>query len=93
MAELVYEHAMRVEDADGAIYVPRTYGELRGDGTWRGWIELHPLIGVGRVLSTGQETSQPNREALAYWASGLEPVYFEGALARAVEVAGTASRF
>ena len=34
-------------------------------------------------LRTGQETSQPNRDALAYWASGLEDVYLEGALARA----------
>ena len=93
MSELIHEHAVRVEDADGTLYLPRTYGELRADGTWRGWIEFHPLTGVGRVLSTGQETSQPSRDTLAYWASGLEPIYFEGALARAVEVAGRASRF
>jgi hypothetical protein len=30
------------------------------------------------------ETTQPNREALAYWASGVEPVYLEGALGRAI---------
>jgi hypothetical protein len=30
------------------------------------------------------ETTQPNREALAYWASGIEPVYLEGALERAI---------
>ena len=59
-------------------------GAMRADGTWRGWIEFHPLRGGGRVLRTGQETSQPNRDALAYLASGLEPVYFEGALDRAV---------
>jgi hypothetical protein len=32
---------------------------------------------------TGQETSQPDRKALEYWATGLEAVYLEGALARA----------
>ena len=30
------------------------------------------------------ETTQPNLEALRYWASGLEPVYLEGALERAI---------
>ena len=39
--------------------------------------------GSGRPLRTGQETSQPNRWALDYWAGGLEPVYLEGALTRA----------
>jgi hypothetical protein len=36
------------------------------------------------VLSTEQETSQPDRKAVEYWAGGLEPVYLEGALARAL---------
>jgi hypothetical protein len=35
------------------------------------------------VLRTGQETTQPSWRAIAYWASGLEPIYFEGAFARA----------
>jgi hypothetical protein len=30
-----------------------------------------------------KETSQPNRDAIEYWALGLEPIYLEGALARA----------
>ena len=50
-----------------------------------GWIEFHPLDGEGMFLRTDQETTQPNRTALAYWASGLEPVYFEGAFNRAAE--------
>jgi hypothetical protein len=86
MTELIYEHSARVEDGEGTVYVPRTYGQARGDGTWIGWIELHPENGEGATLRTGQETSQPNRAALDYWASGLEPVYFEGALARAAEL-------
>jgi hypothetical protein len=35
------------------------------------------------TLRTEQETSQPNRVAVEYWASGLEPIYLEGAFARA----------
>jgi hypothetical protein len=86
--ELIHEHAVQVKDAEGEVYVPRTYGQPRADGTWVGWIEFHPLEGEGLVLRTDQETSQPNREALAYWASGLEPVYFEGAFSRAGELVG-----
>src|SRR5205814_6429032 len=39
--------------------------------------------GRGPVLRTDRETTQPNRAAIAYWASGLEPVYLEGAFDRA----------
>jgi hypothetical protein len=87
MPELIFEHSAQVEDADGEVYVPRTYGQARTDGTWVGWIEFHHLDSEGMVLHTGQETSQPNREALVYWASGLEPVYFDGAFTRAAELA------
>jgi hypothetical protein len=83
MSELIFEHAVRVQDEDGAVYVPRTYGEARDDGTWQGWIEFHPLELGKRVLTTGRETSQSNRVALEYWASGLEPIYFDGAFNRA----------
>ncbi len=86
MPELIYEHSARVEDDEGTVYVPRTYGQARGDGTWIGWIEFHPEGGAGIALRTDQETSQPNRAALGYWASGLEAVYFEGAFSRAAEL-------
>ncbi|MFL6232398.1 MAG: hypothetical protein ACJ76N_04635 [Thermoanaerobaculia bacterium] len=89
MPELIYEHSARVEDDEGTVYVPRTYGQARGDGTWTGWIEFHPEDGEGIFLRTDQETSQPNRAALVYWASGLEPIYFEGAFVRASEFART----
>jgi hypothetical protein len=35
------------------------------------------------LLRTEQETSQPSRVTIEYWASGLTPVYLEGALTRA----------
>lgn len=83
MAELIHEHSTRVEGEDGTIYIVRIWGEERADGTWAGWLEFHPSDGRTPVLRTGQETSQPNRVTTEYWASGLEPVYLDGALARA----------
>jgi hypothetical protein len=59
-------------------------GVERPDGTWAGWLEFVPDGGRHR-LRTAQETSQPNRDALLYWATGLEDVYLEGALGRATE--------
>jgi len=83
MAELLQEYAHTVIDADGTTYIIRTYGEERTDGTWMGWLEFHPIDEREPVLRTEQETSQPNLTALEYWATGLEPVYFDGAFERA----------
>jgi hypothetical protein len=80
--ELVMELVEQVTAPDGTRYVVRVYGQPRTDGTWIGWLEF-VAVGVARVLRTGTETTQPNRAALAYWASGLEPTYLEGAFARA----------
>jgi hypothetical protein len=86
MPELIHEHRVQMSDAEGEVYLPRVYGQARKDGTWEGWIEFHPLAGEGMVLRTDRETTQPNRVALAYWASGLEPIYFDGAFSRAAEL-------
>ena len=80
MAELIREHSTRVQDGD-TIYIVRICAEERTDGTWEGWLEFHPTDKP--VLRTGEETSQPSRVAIEYWAFGLEPIYLEGALARA----------
>jgi len=85
MSELIHEHCTRVKDQDGTTYIVPVYAQERTDGTWAGWIEFHPIDERQPVLRTGQETSQPNRTALGYWALGLEPVYFDGAFARAHE--------
>ncbi len=58
-------------------------GNQRPEGTWQGWIEFQPTDPSHPVLRTDQETSQPNRAAIEYWASGLEAIYLQGALARA----------
>jgi hypothetical protein len=83
MAELIHEYSFVYRSGDGIPYVIRVWGESRHDGTWEGWLGFTPADGIGRELRTGQETTQPNRDAISYWASGLEPIYFEGAFARA----------
>ena len=79
--EIIHEHPRRFR-AEGLDYCAYILGVERSDGTWAGWIEFVAVDGTRR-LRTGQETSQPNRGALAYWASGLEDIYFDGALTRA----------
>ncbi len=71
-------------ETDSVSYSIHICGQGRPDGIWEGWIEFHPTQAGGSILRTDQETSQPNLEALEYWADGLKPVYFEGALARAL---------
>ena len=81
---LILEHPTKV--AEGQItYMVLICGDERPDGTWEGWLEFHPTDPTRTVLRTNQETSQPNRIAVEYWAGGLEPIYLEGALARAQE--------
>jgi hypothetical protein len=82
MDECIHMHSARVRRG-GIEYEVHVYGAARADGTWAGRLEFHPLSGNGAVLRTGQETSQPSRRALDYWAGGLQPIYLDGALARA----------
>jgi hypothetical protein len=81
-AVLILEHPSHIME-DSTTYAVRICGKERSDGTWAGWLEFHPTNSGQEALSTDQETSQPNRTALEYWATGLEPAYLEGALARA----------
>lgn len=83
VSELIHQFAGEIRAGDGRLYAARVYGERRADGTWEGWLEFRPAGGPGQILRTDRETTQPDRDALAYRASGLEPLYFDGALARA----------
>ena len=83
MAELLQEYTTEMIAANGTAYTVRSYGEERADGTWTAWLEFAPVDSTMPSLRTDQETSQPNRAAVEYWATGLEPVYFEGAFERA----------
>ena len=55
---------------------------------WEGWIEFQ--IPEGEWVRTSRETTQPDRDALEYWAGGLSTTYLEGALARALSPPVTA---
>ena len=79
---LIHEHPGLVMDG-GSTYAVHICAQQRGDGTWEGWLEFHPRDSRSEVLTTDSETSQPTRSAIEYWARGLEPIYLEGALARA----------
>ena len=88
MAELIHTHSAHVSAPRGGRYEARVYAEPERGGTWKGWLEFHEISAgstgpAARVLRTGRETTQPNREAIDYWAGGLEPIYLEGALDRA----------
>ena len=81
-AEVLLEYAEQLVTPDGTRYSVRACGGPRADGGWVGWLEF-VAVGETAVRRTSQETTQPSREALTYWASGLEPVYLQGAFARA----------
>lgn len=65
-------------------YRGRSCGRPRADGTWVGWLEFEAATDGSRHR-TPRETTQPNRTALEYWATGLTPVFLQGALTRALE--------
>jgi len=84
MSGLIHQFTGQIRTSDGGLYAAEVHGAERPDGTWEGWIEFRPLDGRGPTLRTDRETTQPDRGALVYWATGLEPLYLEGALARAL---------
>lgn len=82
MAELVHERLIDLTGPDGTIYDRAlVYAEPNGRTTWAGFLEFLPQR--GDPLRTGHETTQSNIEGVAYWATGLELVYLDGALGRA----------
>jgi hypothetical protein len=83
MVEVIHALSTEVKDNAGRVYRAVVCAKQRPDGTWEGWLEFHPVDSVKMVLRTGKETVQSSRSAVEYWASGLEPIYLDGALARA----------
>ena len=82
MAEVLLEYPDAVTSDAGKNYIARACGGEMDGGTWQGWIEFVP-IGEGEPIRSSRETTQPNRQDTLYWATGLTPVYLEGALRRA----------
>jgi hypothetical protein len=83
MAETLLRYQQPVAGSDGTLYEARACGSPMSGGTWQGWIEFVPLDG-GEPVRSGRETTQPNRVDTEYWATGVSPVYLEGALKRAL---------
>ena len=83
MAEVLTEFEATVRDESGREYIARACGRECPDGHWEGWLEFVPLDG-GVVVRSARETTQPNRVDTEYWATGLTPIYLEGALRRAL---------
>jgi hypothetical protein len=82
MAEVLVSFDYPVAD-DLGEYHARAVGRSADDGMWEGWLEFTPIDGGSEVLVTQVESRQPAREHLQYWATGLTPVFLEGALQRA----------
>ena len=83
VAEVFVEFAEPVVSKAGRAYIARACGSETGHDMWQGWVEFLPVDGDTPIRS-GRETTQPNRQDTEYWATGLTPVYLEGALDRAL---------
>jgi hypothetical protein len=85
MAEVLVEFVEPVVAKDGTAYIARACGgpAPSNHGTWQGWLEFVPVDG-GPAVRSSRETTQPNRQDTEYWATGLTPVYLDGALERAL---------
>lgn len=84
MARLVEEirPTLRVGTTE---YTAQVWGARRDDGSmWDGWLVFVANDGSPRIR-TEPETVQKTLDALAYWGTGLTPVYLDGALARAID--------
>ena len=77
----VYNNAPLTLPDERRIYIAQACGRERDDRIWEGWLEFVPDDG-SLVLRSQRETTQPNRTALEYWASGLTPIYLKGARER-----------
>jgi hypothetical protein len=77
---LIHSFKASVSDETGRSWRATAYGRL-GDSLWLGWIVF--TNEAGETVETDVETRQPDRVALEYWAAGVEPIYLDGALARA----------
>jgi len=78
--ELIHSFTAPVTDESGTVWRGSAYGSP-ADNLWLGSILF--TNEAGETVETGVETTQPDRTALEYWASGIEPIYLDGALARA----------
>jgi hypothetical protein len=79
----IHTYSGMVQHRNGVQYRAHAIGRERTDGTWEAWFDFEPVDAHLPALRSPRETTQPNRRDLEYWASGIEPVYLEGSIARA----------
>lgn len=84
MAEVLVRYSDKITGSDGDTYNAQACGREMPDGRWEGWFEFLSLDGDS-VLRSPRETTQPNRTDTEYWATGISPVYLEGALERCLD--------
>jgi hypothetical protein len=78
--ELIHSFSASITDESGRAWRAHAFGRPSAN-LWLGWIAFTDAAGV--TIETDVETSQPDRKALEYWATGVEPIYLDGAFARA----------
>jgi hypothetical protein len=83
MAEVLVEYSDVVIREGASRYMARACGTAVESGQWQGWVEFTDLE-TGEAVRSPRETTQPNRTDTVYWATGLTPIYLEGALQRAL---------
>ena len=81
MAQTLIRFDTPVTYRDGRQYRAQACGRERENGQWEAWLEFEDVTS-GEILRSQRETTQPNQTDAAYWATGLTPVYLEGALDR-----------
>jgi len=93
MTRLVHERFLELMDGQGTAYHRAlVYADRQPAGNWVAWVEFVSDRG-DQALQTDRETTQSTLNGVAYWATGLQPTYFEGALDRAYRhTLGTRSR-
>jgi hypothetical protein len=84
VSEVLLEYPSPVSSTNGRNYHARACASEMATGLWQGWIEFLPVDPTESAVRSPRETTQPNRTDTQYWATGLTPVYLEGALKRAL---------
>jgi hypothetical protein len=83
-SRLVQVYTTSVQSKDGRAWVAQAWTSKLPRGGWAGWFAFLPDDG-GEPVWTDAETTQGRLVSIHYWASGIEPSYLEGALARALD--------
>ena len=92
MSEILVKFDEPIARTDGALYFAQAMTRKRDDNLWEGWLVFSPAKGAGDSVSSGRETTQPNRNAVMYWAQGLTRVYLMGALERSLAPTASTAR-